>query len=392
MTHRHAGAGRRETPSMFTWLAQPARSRPHGQILVLFALGLLVMVAGVALIVEGGNAYAQQRSVQNGSDAAANAGADEIAQQLAGLTRTDADVANAITTVSGSNTITSAAYYTDVTGQPIDDTGAVVPAALAKVVGSGGAIPPNAQGVHVGGDRLFGTTFGRVIGISSFTASAEALAITGKVIGGEFLPVIFPVNITDCSGNGSLGLAKDQWPVAQPGTPPNHPSGTEYIVPLCKTGGGSFMVLDLDGIMNNCADEVLHPKFIQFVSFPTVVDSDNGNNCAKQMVDAVNSLHGHTVMVPICDNNECNTSGGSHAQYHITGVVAFWIDYMSDSNNKNNSDCQTHTNPDGQLLQTISGNGSSSCIAGWFVRFITTGPVGAGPIGNADAIGIQLIK
>ncbi|MBI3750509.1 MAG: pilus assembly protein [Chloroflexi bacterium] len=377
---------------MFTWLAQPARTRPHGQILVIFALGLLVMVAGVALIVEGGNAYAQQRSVQNGSDAAANAGADVIAQQLVGLTRTDADVESAITSVSDSNTITSAAYYTDVTGQPIDDSGAVVPVALAKPVGSGGAIPPNAQGVHVGGDRQFGTTFGRVIGISSFTASAEAIAIAGKVTGGEFLPVIFPVNITDCSGSGSLGLPKDQWPVAQPGIPPSHPVGTEYIVPLCKTGGGSFMVLDLDGIKNNCDDEVLHPKPIQFLSFPTVVDSDNGNNCAKKMVDAVNSLHGHTVMVPICDNNECNTSGGSHAEYHLAGVAAFWIDYMSDSNNKNNPDCQTHTNPDGQLLETIAGNGSSSCLAGWFVRFITTGPVGAGPIGNADAIAIQLIK
>lgn len=392
MTRIQPGESRRESPSMFRWLARPARTRPHGQILVLFALGLLVMVAGVALIVDGGNAYAQQRSVQNGSDAAANAGADQIAQQLAGLVRTDADVEAAVSAVSDANTIMSSAYYTNVTGEPIDDTGTVVSAALAKPVGSGGAIPPNAQGVHVAGDRAFGTTFARVIGISSFTASAEALAITGKVIGGEFLPVIFPINITDCSGNGSLGLPKDQWPVAQPGNPPSHPVGTEYIVPLCKTGGGSFMVLDLDGINNNCDDEVLHPKHIEFESFPTVVDSDNGNNCAKQMADAVNSLHGHTVMVPICDNNECNTSGGSNAQYHVAGVVSFWIDYMSDSNNPNNSDCQTHTNPDGQLLQTIAGNGSSSCIAGWFVRFITSGPVGAGPIGNADTIGIQLIK
>jgi hypothetical protein len=48
-------------------------------------------------------------------------------------------------------------------------------------------------------------------------------------------------------------------------------------------------------------------------------------------------------------------------------------------------------NPPQQLV-TIAGNGSSSCIAGWFIRFISTGPVGAGSIGNADSISLQLIK
>jgi Putative Flp pilus-assembly TadE/G-like len=370
---------------------RPRRSE-RGQILVLFVLGLLVMIAGVALLVDGGNAYGQQRSVQNGADAAANAGADVIAQKLAGLTKTDADVASAMSSVAGFNNIAPLGYYTDVSGQPIDASGNVVAVGSAAQVGAGGAIPPNAQGVHVGGSRTFNTTFARAIGLNTLTASADALAVTGKVIGGSFLPVVFPINITDCSGNGNLGTGKDQWPVSQPGIPPAHPVGQEFIVPLCKTGGGSFMVLDLDGIKNNCAYEVLHPAAIQWDSFPVDVASDNGNNCAKQMSDAVNSLHGQTVLVPICDDNNCNTSGGSHATYHITGVVAFYIDYMDDSNNKNNSNCQAHTNADGQTITPIAGNGSSSCIAGWFVRFITAGPVGSGPIGNADAIGIQLIK
>jgi hypothetical protein len=113
------------------------------------------------------------------------------------------------------------------------------------------------------------------------------------------------------------------------------------------------------------------------------------------MVDAVNALTGTIVLIPICDASlppGCNTSGGSNAQYHVSGVAAFYVDYMDDSNNKNNSNCQSHTSASGQVLQTISGNGSSSCIAGWFIHFITTGPVGSGPVGNADAIGIQLIK
>ena len=367
------------------------KGRDGGQIIVLFALGLVAFIAGVGLVVDAGNAYAQQRGVQNGADAAANAGTVVLAQRLGGATKTDLDVANAVSFSSGLNLISQTAYYTNVAGQPIDLSGNVVVATSAAPVGNG-TIPPNAQGVHVGGSRDFGTTFARVIGINSFTAGAEATGVTGKAVGGAFLPVIFPVNITDCSGNGNLGLPKDQWPVSQPGAAGQHPVGIEWIVPLCKTGGGSFMVLDLDGTKNNCADEVTNPPPIQWDTFPVSVDSDNGNNCAKQMVDAVNALHGKVVLIPICDNNDCNTSGGNNAQYHVTGVVAFYIDYMDDSNNRNNSNCAPHTNPDGQVLNTISGNGSSSCIAGWFIHFIRTGPVGAGPIGNADTIAMQLIK
>ncbi len=375
-----------------------SRRKGEGQILVVFALGLIVLVSGVALVLEGGNAYQNQRSVQNASDAAADAGATVLAAHLAGVSKTDADVLSAINASAGFNTVTAAAYYTDVYGQPIDASGNVVAVNLAVAVGAGpsGAIPPNAQGVHVGSDRTFPTALARVIGINSFKASAEAIAITGKVTGGKLLPVVFPVNITDCSGNGNLGAPKNQWDISQPGTPPAHPVGTEYIVPMCKTGGGSFMVLDLDGISNNCAYEVTHPTSIQFDSFPVDVASDNGNNCAKPLADAVNALTGDdkTVMIPICDNNDCNTSGGSHASYHVTGVVSFYIDYMSDSNSNGNPECMSHMNSDTppQQLVTIAGNGSSSCIAGWFIRFITAGPVGAGTVGNGDALGIQLIK
>jgi Flp pilus assembly protein TadG len=383
-----------------------SRSRQRGQVLVIFTLGLIALIGGVALVIDGGVAFAQQRGTQNAADAAANAGATVLAQRLGGATRTDADVEAAIASIASLDGITPTSYYTNVSGAPLDASGAVVGPDQAATVG-GGTIPTGAQGVHVTGDRTFGTTFARVLGFTTFTASADAIAVTGNLIGGQFLPVVFPVNITDCEGNGDLGTGKDQWDMSDPAEWPDHPIARdtnndgiatgEYIVPLCKTGDGSFMVLDLDGTKNNCDEEVLDPPPVHWDSFPVDVPSDNGNNCAKKMEDAVNSLNyaqpnSGPVLVPICDDNACNTNGGSHATYHVTGVAAFVIDYMSESNNKNNSLCQSHYNADGEWLQTISGNGSSSCIAGWFVRFITTGPVGSGEIGNADAIGVQLIK
>ena len=52
----------------------------------------------------------------------------------------------------------------------------------------------------------------------------------------------------------------------------------------------------------------------------------------------------------------------------------------------------TDIGPTGQTLVTIAGNGSSSCIAGWFVRYVTSGPVGAGDVTGAGAVSVQLIR
>ncbi len=267
---------------------------------------------------------------------------------------------------------------------------------LAAQVGPGDGdttIPPSTQGVTVGGTQEFGTTFARAIGIDEFTAAAEAIAVAGATTGGQFLPIVFPVNIVDCEKNGDLGTGEVKWQLSKPDGPDadNYPEGKEYIVPLCKTGGGSFMVLDLDGVKNNCDDEVLHPRSLQWTTFPVDVATDNGNNCAKKMVDEVNALHGKVVLIPICDD-ECSTTGGSKAVYHITKIAAFYLDYMDDSNNKNNSMCQNRTGPTGQPLTTIAGNGSSSRVAGWFVRWVTTGTVGAGEVTGAGAVSVQLIR
>ena len=369
-----------------------ARRAPRGQVIVIAALAMISMIGGVSLVVEAGNAYAHQRDVQNGADAVANAGATVLAQRLGGATKTDADVAAQMAALAGSNRLGShAGWYTNVKGQLLDTLGTVVTSTGAAARVGGGVIPPNTQGVQTGGSQAFGTTFARVLGINQFSASAEATAVTGALTGGQFLPVIFPVNIVDCDVNGDLGTGEADWSMSDPDPNGGHPIGQEYIVPLCKTGGGSFMILDLDaqfgGPPNNCDEEVTNPPAIQFTEFPVTVQSDNGNNCAKKMVDEVNALSGKVVLIPICDG-DCVTGNGSNAEYHVIRVTAFYLDYMSDQNGGNNTACEGN----GTTLVPIRGNGSSSCLAGWFVRYITSGPVGSGTIEGAGAIGVQLVK
>jgi Flp pilus assembly protein TadG len=376
----------------------PARRNERGQILAVGAFVVIGLIAMAGLVLEGGNAFAQQRATQNGSDAAADAGAVVLAQRLGGASRTDLDVSTAVNTISGTNGITAVvARYTDVKGRLIDVNGALTSSSgnPSAAVG-GGTIPPNAQGVAVRGTRTFAAIIGRALGFTTCDASAEATAITGQGVGGAFQPIIFPVSISGCDTSGTTTpFTQDMWETSDPPTTVGgFPNGTEYIVPLCKTGSGSFQILDLDPNLN-CAEEAADPPLIEWDLFPVDVPVDNGNNCAKPIADEVNAnLRLTPLMIPFCDSDCVPSGGGSNGVYHVTGVASFYIDYMSDTNNPNNSECQGGTSPNsGQTLtNVIGGNGSSSCVVGWFIQYITNGPVGSGPVDNAEAIGVQLIR
>ena len=126
--------------------------------------------------------------------------------------------------------------------------------------------------------------------------------------------------------------------------PAPYPDGQEYLIPLCKTGGGSFMILDLDP-NKDCYEEVIDPSSIQFNRFPVDVPVDNGNDCAKkveqEIIDA--NLTGQGRADPICDG-DCSTDG-HNGKYHIVRIASFFFDYLSYENNSNNSKCKLITSP-----------------------------------------------
>lgn len=59
-------------------MAANPRGRQNGQVLVLFALALVAIVATVGLVIDGGSTYGQRRGQQNAADLAALAGADAL--------------------------------------------------------------------------------------------------------------------------------------------------------------------------------------------------------------------------------------------------------------------------------------------------------------------------
>ncbi len=377
-----------------------------GQILVIAALSMLAIIGGVALVLEGGNAYANQRIAQNAADAVAHAGATVLAQRLGGTAKDDGDVADAMAQLATANGLaTHTGYYVNVTGEYIAATGlpAISPGEWVEVgsLGEGMPPPPKAQGVRASAGRDFGATFGRAIGFDEFTATAEATAVMGRLTGGTFMPLVLPVSPSECTNSGFLQPFDDpnkasMWFMSNPGS--SHPSGTEYVVPLCKTGGGSFMFLNLDADLD-CGEEVLRPPSIQFDTFPVNIDTDTGGDCQTKVAQSIDDadLQGKVVLVPVCDN-DCITNSGNNSQYHVVRIAAFYLDFISFQgnipNNNNTEPCEQATSPTygTPLVPFVSGNGSDGCIAGWFVRYITSGPVGSLDVYNGEAIGVQLIR
>ncbi len=396
-------AARPEVSVMARTGARPRSSgQEAGQIIVIAALAMLAIIGGVALVLEAGNAYANQRIAQNATDAVAHAGAGVLAQRLGGTAKDDGDVAAAMTELANANGLTTqVGYYTDVKGAYVAATG--LPATSQGEWVRVGSLaldmppPPRAQGVRVTGSKDVGTTFGRVIGISSIDVSADATAVMGRLTGGTFLPLVLPVSPSECSNSGFLQPFDDptksaMWYMSNPGT--SHPDGTEYVIPLCKTGGGSFMFLDLNSSLD-CGEEVLHPPSVQFDIFPVEVPTDTGADCQNKVAAAIDTagLQGKVVLVPVCDN-DCITGSGSNARYHVVRIAAFYLDFISMTNPPNDSPCARATSLKygTPLVPFVSGNSSDGCIAGWFVRYITSGPVGSLDIYNGEAIGIQLIR
>jgi Flp pilus assembly protein TadG len=387
------------------------RRHEAGQALVVMAIALVALLAMTGLIIDGGNAWAQQRNSQNASDAAAEAGAAVVLQDLAGASSPsttgtcptattdtwDLAVCQAVYGTASNNGVSiDRAYYTNVTGAMLESDGdTTTNTAQAARVG-GGSVPKNAQGVKAYSTKTFSTFFAGIVGINSFTATTQATAVGGQlssVAGGGALPVTFPIVVSTCDGTGSLVIGKTPWPIT---SPDQATADNESIVPLCKTGPGSVGWLDY-----NCGEtlsqQILNPCPAN-IDLPTWLETTPGN--PNNVDSEVNTYDGQTVLIPLFDGtcknqpagsqlSDCTAGAGvgNNTWYHIPQFVGFLLDHAYIQGN-NHPECNESP---GQPF--AGGNGSNGCLKGWFVKSITQGPVIIGQIDKTSpaALGIQLI-
>jgi hypothetical protein len=180
-----------EVPTVSVKSRPHARRREGGQIIVLFVLGLLAIVAVVGLVIDAGSAYAMRRDEQNVADLAAIAGATAYLNTTGDAATKQTAAQGAATALAGTN-----GYMAGVNGVAVD------------VQASGDS---NVGTVTVGIAGQHRNTFVGVLGMSNWTVSVEARAISAQranAVKGA-LPLLFnaeafPAAICDESSGGCV--------------------------------------------------------------------------------------------------------------------------------------------------------------------------------------------
>lgn len=151
------------------------RRGQRGQVLVLVAISMIVLIAIVGLVLDGGSSFAQRRSQQRGSDLAALAGANDLL--LHGDVATAESVARGVATDNG-----------------YDPARATIAVVVTPYQRAGGTVKVDVTQRH---DNSFSSIFG----ITSWDIGVTATAVAGYVTGGAGVgPIIFSAKVFQANG------------------------------------------------------------------------------------------------------------------------------------------------------------------------------------------------
>lgn len=366
-----------------------------GQMLVLLAGALVALLALTALVLDGGNAFAQQRQTQNAADASSEAGGVVLAEWLAGATAPSTSYTGTCPTATTDQW--DLAVCQSVYGAGSHDNATVSDASYTNFDGSvnlgavgRGSLPAGAQGVRVATQKQFGTLVANIVGISQLGTAAQATSIVGAIttfctantVCGT-LPVTFPVQTSTCAGNGKLIVGSGPWPFTS-----TFDAAHESIIPLCQNGPGSVGWLKWPCSTTNgtpgLIEEITTPCNSN-ITLPAWIPTHTGNTNDPGVQTALNAYHNKLVWLPEFDASRGN---GATLEYHVTQFQAFQFDAAFTHAN-NNDECNQAP---GQPF--VGGNGSTGCLKGWWTKAIVTGTVniGAVPQGTNETLGVQLIR
>jgi len=245
----------------------------RGQIIVIFALGLVAMVAMVGLVLDGGATFAQQRVQQNAADSAAMAAAntyllttDQSSATAAALARS---AENGFT--HGTNGTTVAVNYDFTNGATIK--------------------------VDVGSPHR--NNFASVMGFTSWHVSTTATALTGipDTVKGA-APIIFSVNVFGSDGVPLPAYGTPGSPFAFGETNGDVPVSAGDIA-WTNYGTGNLNTNEVRQILNG---STVINKTLSFNPPEYIGQHNNGNHTALYS-DVQQYLAGTDVVVPVVDNS-----------------------------------------------------------------------------------------
>jgi hypothetical protein len=281
-------------------------SAPRGQILVIVAGGLVVLLLAVGLVIDTGIGFITRRDAQNVADLASLAGTKVVADHYVDGGRSGAQVWSAVDANADANGCSTPCSWTaDYVAAPAT-VGGVEPV-LGPVV-NGGNIPGTAQGVRVAVDRPYETQFMKLIGLDTVDVSASGVSLTASppTVGpGVLLPI---------------AMAPHE----------NLVTGQVYNITDGMDGPGNFGWLSWTGAnaANILANSVCTPDNPE-ITVPTYIP---GNPGKKNRADLRDCLQGYIddqvrVLIPIWDGT--HPGNGNNAQYRIIGFAAMVLTYRS---------------------------------------------------------------
>ena len=385
----------------------------RGQILVIVAAGMLVVIAMVGLIIDGGHAWGQQRNAQNAADGVSMAGTAVIQDYLSDPSPpapSGGEVGCAVEAAADAHEVAlEIAEYTDAEGDLFS------PSIEVPACGSGATIPSGAQGVKATATHDFDTFIMQVVGVGTMTTEADATAVVGRPAGVcaaedgcAVLPVTFPRTVDTCDGTNSRVIGEAEWTILQEDVTLD--ASNLSIVPLCKKGPGAVGWLDFG--CGNLAAHITNPCN-QFIPIPAWLDTSPGNpNCCEGELEAFSGnqpgvaededlvvyipIHDYTCgdnladpqPITACSSYPNWSGGGSGLYYH----VPYWVGFKLDGPFVSGGDNECNQLPGGP---PSGGNGATGCLKGWFVSKVTEpGPITIGTINPGDpvAMAITLIR
>jgi Flp pilus assembly protein TadG len=254
-----------------------SRTRANdGQIIVIFALGLVAMIAMVGLVLDGGSTFAQRRGQQNASDLAAMAGANEYL--INGDKTTATTVARSVAAMNGYVHDPTAGKTVDVTWQD-NDTQVVV----------------DVSSPHR-------NNFTGVVGMTQWQVSTTAMVEVGIPDTAIGAPFIFNTDVfTDPGGVPKPEYSDPLHPFEfgeGNGPVPNSPDDIAWTCyGTCGNLDSATVQSMVDGTSPVTA--TLDPS----VDFTTYVGQTNYGYHADIYRDVAEYLNGQDVPVPIVDDN-----------------------------------------------------------------------------------------
>jgi hypothetical protein len=298
-----------------------------GQVLVLTALFMVVMVGMTAFVVDVGSWFRAQRATQSTVDAAALAGAQALPA--------DPATASSLAISYGNK------------------NGGGVAGANITITSKYG---PN-DTIRIATTRAAPGLFSSIFGIGSVTVGAHASAIVGVPAAAEYVaPIVVNIKHPDLSGPGC--------PAACFG--PSH----ETTLPLGKTGApGAFDLLNLNPAQTNgtigasTLASWIQDGYTKYLPLGGYFSDPGAKYNGSEIGNALNAREGTDLLFPVYDTL---VSQGSNATYHVVAWVGFHL-----------------------LSGDLQGN--SGLLDGYFTKVIWQGILPAGGPSNTPNLGVSSI-